>query len=96
MELQALGSSVGQHPSASSMEEPLLGPAGSPAPSKIDRNAAEWSDVAAKSQLKSVVRGGKGKGGKDFKQSNQSFDFDMYESFVRAEYELNAGLMRTL
>ena len=85
MELQYLGVSQGQGSAKGSMEEPLLGASGSPAPAKVDRNAPEWDSVAAQSQLKSVVRGGKGKGGKDFKQSNQSFDFDMYESYVRAE-----------
>ena len=85
MELQSYSGSQGCRSATESMEEPLLGTAGSPAPSKVDRNAPEWQDVAAKSQLKSVVRAGKGKGGKDFKQSNQSFDFDMYESYVCAE-----------
>ncbi len=88
MELSTFGGAAGKYDNAATMEEPLLTQAGSPNPAKIHKDAAEWSKVAAKSQLTPVVHGGKGKGGKDFKQSNQSFDFDMYESYVRAEYDV--------
>jgi hypothetical protein len=70
------------------MDEPLLREAEQQPPSlKIGHNDAGWGHIAAKSQLRSVVHAGKRKGGKDFSQSNQSFDFDMYESYVSADFD---------
>lgn len=70
---------------ASGLRKPLLAASqASPAEEVGGQAAKPWASVVKKATIGTAVRAGKGKGGKDFGQSIQSYDFDVFESFVSA------------